>query len=418
MSAVWASKALFEVCEIKPPKGEAKRKLKDTDFVSFVPMEDLGIDQKFVAPRAERRLGQVVGSYTYFADNDVLLAKITPCFENGKLGIARALKNGIGFGSSEYIVLRPNDELSNEYLFYFLLQDSFRAEGINTMSGAVGHKRVSKEFIERCQIPLPPLPEQQRIVAILDEAFAGLATATANAEKNLKNTRDLFDSYRNSLFPQEGDERIRATLNDIADFKNGLNFTKSSRGETIRIVGVKDFQNSFWVPMQQLEMVQIEGKLGDSYVLRKGDILTVRSNGNKQLIGRCILASDVPERTSHSGFTIRIRTKSPDIMPAYLVHYLKSGAIRKMLIESGDGANISSLNQQALSSLPVFVPPMPQQVEIVDRIDSFGAEAARLEASYRQKIDGLAELRQSILQKAFSGELTSPPSQAIKEAAE
>src|SRR5262249_45406569 len=152
-----------------PPKSEAKRKLNDTDLVSFVPMEDLGIDQKYLKPTAERQLGQVAGSYTYFADGDVLLAKITPCFENGKLGIAKGLTNGIGFGSSEYFVFRPKESLSNEYLYYFLSQDRFRAEGERSMSGAVGHKRVSKEFIEHCQIPLPPLAEQQRIVAILDE---------------------------------------------------------------------------------------------------------------------------------------------------------------------------------------------------------------------------------------------------------
>src|SRR5262249_47247941 len=162
-------------------------------------MEDLGIGQKFLEPKAERKLAQVAGSYTYFADGDVLLAKITPCFENGKLGIATGLTNGIGFGSSEYFVLRPNQSLSGEYLYYFLSQDSFRAEGQRTMSGAVGHKRVSKEFIEHCQIPLPPFAEQQRIVAILDEAFAALATATANAETNLKNARELFDSISKSL---------------------------------------------------------------------------------------------------------------------------------------------------------------------------------------------------------------------------
>ncbi len=149
MNVLWPTKALAEICEIRPPKSEAKRSATDSDLVSFVPMEDLGINQKFLEPKVERKLNQVAGSYTYFAEGDVLLAKITPCFENGKLGIARGLTNGIGFGSSEYIVFRPANQLSNEYLYYFLLQDSFRSAGIQTMSGAVGHKRVAKEFIER-----------------------------------------------------------------------------------------------------------------------------------------------------------------------------------------------------------------------------------------------------------------------------
>src|SRR5680860_948321 len=105
-------------------------------------MEDLGIDQMFLEPRAERQFSQVAGSYTYFADDDVLLAKITPCFENGKLGIARGLVNGVGFGSSEFIVFRQSGELASEFLFYYLSQDGFRDAGQRVMSGAVGHKRV------------------------------------------------------------------------------------------------------------------------------------------------------------------------------------------------------------------------------------------------------------------------------------
>lgn len=289
-------------------------------------------------------------------------------------------------------------------------------EGPTTTYTTVKH--LSSKQIASIKVPLPPLPEQQHIVAILDEAFLGLATATANAEKNLKNARELFDNYLNLIFTQKGRSWTEKKLSDIAAFKNGLNFTKSSKGDKIKIVGVRDFQNSFWIPIQQLETAQIDGSLSDAYLLQKGDILTVRSNGNKQLIGRCILAPDVPEKTSHSGFTIRIRVTEPGINSAYLVHYLKSDAIRKMLIESGDGANISSLNQQALAALPVFIPPSSEQAKIVTRIDAMEAEAARLEVSYQQKIDYLADLKQSILQKAFSGELTAPPSQAIREAAE
>ena len=144
----WKDKKLGDVCEIKPPKREARNKLKETDFVSFVPMKYLEVGQKYLIPPEEKTLKEVGGSYTYFANNDVLLAKITPCFENGKLGIAKNLKNGVGFGSSEYIVFRTNEILFSEYLYYFLLRSQFREEGAKRMMGAVGHKRVSKEFIE------------------------------------------------------------------------------------------------------------------------------------------------------------------------------------------------------------------------------------------------------------------------------
>src|SRR5713226_5630268 len=173
MKMGWLTKTLGEVCEIKPRKSEARNKLSADALVSFLPMEDMGIDVKFVQATQTKPLSAVAGSYTYFADGDVLLAKITPCFENGKLGIAVGLTNGIGFGSSEYFVFRPDKTLSKEWLYYYLSREAFRVEGAARMSGAVGHKRVSKEFIESYPIPVPSLPEQQRIVGILDEAFAG-----------------------------------------------------------------------------------------------------------------------------------------------------------------------------------------------------------------------------------------------------
>jgi len=122
-------------------------------------MDDLGVDRKFLNASQVKPLATVVSSYTYFADGDVLLAKITPCFENGKLGIATDLSNGIGFGSSEFTVFRPSANLDKEWLYYFLSREAFRVEGAARMTGAVGHKRVPKEFIESYPIPLPPLPD-------------------------------------------------------------------------------------------------------------------------------------------------------------------------------------------------------------------------------------------------------------------
>lgn len=130
-------------------------------------MECLNVGTKELSAHEARPLASVYGSYTYFRENDVLLAKITPCFENGKLGIARNLKNGIGFGSSEFFVIRPGAALLPEYIYYFLDRQDFRDAAQRRMSGAVGHKRVPKELIENLTVPLPPLEEQRRIVALL-----------------------------------------------------------------------------------------------------------------------------------------------------------------------------------------------------------------------------------------------------------
>lgn len=184
-----------EVCQIKPPKSEARIRVAVDAIVSFLPMKDLGIGQKFVSAYQTRPLSKVVGSYTYFADGDVLLAKITPCFENGKLGIVERLENGIGFGSSEYIVFRPDSSLNKEWLYYWLSREEFRMEGAKRMMGAVGHKRVAKDFIETTIISFPPFPEQQRIVGILDE----LSIETQRLETIYQQKITALDELKKSL---------------------------------------------------------------------------------------------------------------------------------------------------------------------------------------------------------------------------
>ena len=161
---------LKDCTQIKPPKSEIKN-LKGNTSVSFMPMESLGINDKFTISKQSKDLESVSGSYTYFTEGDVLLAKITPWFENGKLGIASNLVNGIGFGSSEYIVFRPNKIIDKEWLYYFLNRESFRVLGSQHMSGSVGHKRVTKEFIEETLIPLIPIAKQKEFVGKIDNVF-------------------------------------------------------------------------------------------------------------------------------------------------------------------------------------------------------------------------------------------------------
>jgi len=185
---------LSDCCEIKPLKNEVNN-LDENIEVSFFPMKDLSINNKLAIPNQKRKLKDVKGSYTYFAEGDVLLAKITPCFENGKIGIASNLLNGIGFGSSEYIVFRPNKKLKNGWLYYFLNRSSFRFEGAQNMSGAVGHKRVNKIFIENKLIPIPSIVEQEKILSALEN----LSTFSKEINKIVIKKEKEMNSLKNSI---------------------------------------------------------------------------------------------------------------------------------------------------------------------------------------------------------------------------
>ncbi|MED5492729.1 MAG: restriction endonuclease subunit S [Pseudomonadota bacterium] len=136
----------------------------------------------------------------------------------------------------------------------------------------------------------------------------------------------------------------------------------------------------------EFETAQVDGELSESYELVEGDILTVRSNGNKRLIGRCALVEKISHKTSFSGFIIRIRLMSQNIDPKFLTYYLKSSGVHEMLIGSGGGANISNLNQQTLTRLPVTYPPLDDQLAIVTMLGEIKYQSERLIDAYLKKL--------------------------------
>ncbi len=393
---------LGEVCQIKPPKAEARRLLSDMDLVSFVPMEDLGIDQKFLIPTRVKPLSEVVGSYTYFADGDVLLAKITPCFENGKLGIAANLSNGIGFGSSEYIVFRPGPLVDKEWLYYFLSRESFRIEGAERMSGAVGHKRVAKEFIDGYPIFIPPLPEQQRIVSILDEAFDGIATTKANADKNLKNARALFESYLQSVFSQRGERWVDTTIGQHIRFIDYRGKTPEKTEDGLRLITAKN------VKMGYLSETPKEFVSPESYggwmtrgIPRLGDVLFTTEAPLAN-----VAQLDIDEKVVFAQRIIIMQPVTTKLDSAFLKYLLLSQPVQQRIHDKGTGATVKGIKASLLKTIEISFPKsVVEQERIVVKLDGLREQTQRLESIYRRKLTALDELKKSLLHKAFAGEL-------------
>ncbi|MFL9625925.1 restriction endonuclease subunit S [Aeromonas jandaei] len=297
----------------------------------------------------------------------------------------------------------PNEYFVPEFLFYLLLS---RKDELIAKAAGNAQPNISQQKIRDTLVPIVPLPDQQRIVDILDEAFETIATARANAEQNRQNSRALFESYLQSVFSLRGDGWTEKPLGEMATFRNGVNFTKSSQGEPIKILGVKDFQDYYWAPLNSLDSIIPDGTLPDTDTLQQNDIIFVRSNGNPELIGRCLLIGEVQERTTFSGFTIRARRFTDEVLPQYLCHFLKSSHIRRELVDGGNGANIRSLNQGALSKLRINFPvALSEQERIVEQLETMQSETQHLESLYQRKIAALDELKQSLLQQAFSGQL-------------
>lgn len=160
----WELTTIGNICILNPVKSEVKEIADDT-LVSFVPMSDISETDMLFTPQNITNLSEAYNGYTYFRDEDVLLAKVTPCFENGKSGIARDLCNGIGFGSSEFYVLRPDTtKVLPEFIYYTISSNRFINNGKEHMSGTGGLRRLTKDYVLNTQIAIPPLEIQKHIV--------------------------------------------------------------------------------------------------------------------------------------------------------------------------------------------------------------------------------------------------------------
>lgn len=375
-------------------------------------MKTLGdVCEKASSNVSQNQLNNEVGDYLIFGASG-LIKKVS--FYHREQPYLSIVKDGSGvgrvtkmeaytsvIGTLQYILPKANVDLN--YLYYSLISVDFK----KYVAGAAIPHIYFKDYKNEPFL-LAPLYEQQRIVSILDEIFANISKIKDNTEQNLKNAKELFENYLQTIFNNKSDDWESLTLGDIATFRNGMNFTKGSRGALIKIVGVRDFQKSFWVPLERLDSVTISGELTELDSLKEGDILAVRSNGNPELIGRTLLTGKVTDKITHSGFTIRIRLNSDVVLPKYICHNLKTTKTRRALTNSGTGVNIKSLNQGALSSLQISFPKSRiEQKSLVNKIEEMSSTTKRLEAIYEQKLNDLEELKKSVLQKAFNGELVT-----------
>jgi type I restriction enzyme S subunit len=405
MKSGWKTEPLGELCEVfddgdwiesKDQSSEGIR-LIQTGNVGEGIFKDRGEKARYIAEMTFKRL-----RCTEIFEGDCLVSRLPDPVGRSCI-LPDTGERMITAVDCTIIRFKPNQLLPAFFNFYSQ-SDDYLGTVAKECTGTT-RNRISRSNLGLTPIPVPPLAEQQRIVGILDEAFAGIATAKANAEKNLQNARALFESYLQSVFTERGKGWVEKKMGGLATFRNGINYTKDSKGERIKIVGVSNFQKHFSAPLDDLATVTIDGQLGELDALRRDDILAVRSNGNIELIGRTILVGEVTEKISHSGFTIRIPVSGNEVLPRYLCHFMKSASSRKRLTDGGTGTNIKSLNQGMLSDLAIPFPPAPVQKVIVQKIEKLSDETQRLASLYERKLAALDALKKSLLHQTFTGEL-------------
>jgi type I restriction enzyme S subunit len=267
---------------------------------------------------------------------------------------------------------------------------------------------IGKQDILNAKIPLPPLPEQQRIVSILDECFAAIDKAKANAEKNLRNAKELFESYLHGVFEGEGWEE--KTIQEITKVVNGYAFaskefkpTNSIKSVKITNVGVREFVEATdnYLPEKFKETLK-------EFQVREGNIVIALT---RTIISAGLKVAVVPASYDSALVNQRVAALVPNeklVNQNFLYFYLTTSGVAKYVLEHVNTLMQPNLSINDLKNMPVPCPPLKQQQTIVRQLDALRSETQKLEAVYQKKIDDLEELKKSILQKAFTGELGSP----------
>lgn len=328
-----------------------------------------------------------------------------------------------GLVSPAYTVCKPLDVVDGKYVsFLFKLPALVQIFHQNSQGLVDDTLNLKFEHLKKIRCKLPPLPEQEKIANILTSVDTVIDKTQAQIDKlkELKTgmMQELFtkgigpNGKPHSDFKDSSVGRIPAewdvlSLGTIAEFRNGLNYSAENSGTGLRVIGVGDFQNYDYPIIDSLAEINPAGVANDEDMLRENDFIFVRSNGNRRLIGRCMIIKNLgDEKVSFSGFVIRCRIKSEERIDfGFLNHVFKSRFIRDSISADGAGTNISNLNQQILSKLDIVVPPRFEQKKITNVLDSV---ASRL-SSCHEKLNCYKALKKALMRDLLTGIIRTTP---------
>lgn len=417
----WVHAPIGDLVEFNP-----KNQCKDEMNVGFVPLNRMGTRYREQHSFEPRRWLEVKKGYTHFRDGDVLLARITPCFENGKAGIAKDLPSGVGAGSTEYFVLRPKSGvLDARYLLAFLKTSQFMHEGERRMAGAVGQQRVPKQYVLDAAIPLAPLAEQTLIANKLDDLFA----RADRYRERMEQIPPLLKRFREAVLESAMSGRLTAEWRP-EDLSQKRKWHKIRLGHVLDDVrygtAVKcSYEAKSATPVLRIPNVA-HGRIDLSDVkygrlskhdrmrlsLKKGDLLMVRSNGSVDLVGRVAVVPDGLQNYSYAGYLIRLRPDCRRVLPEFLAAALASPAIRRHIeLTARSTSGVNNINSEEIRQIELDIPSLREQAEITRRVDRLLATTDSIQLQVNAARSGEKKIASAVLARAFRGELVSkdPP---------
>ena len=400
MKKGWQTKTLGEICDIE--RGGSPRPIQnfittDPKGINWIKIGDATASGKYIYKTEEKIKPEGVKRSRMVYEGDFILSnsmsfgrpyimKTTGCIHDGWL-----------------VLHQP--KVDPDYLYHLLGSDLVFRQFDRLAAGSTV-RNLNIGLAKSVEIPYPPLPEQQRIVGILDEAFEGIATAKANAEKNLQNARALFESHLQSVFTQRGKGWVQKRLGEMCE-----RITKGSSPKWQGIAYV-DAPGILFVTSENVGEYQImlehpkyvEAKFNTKdkkSILQKGDVLT-------NIVGASIGRTAVFDRDDVANINqaVCLIRCEPDMLSNFFLTYLLNSPVFKHVLHDNEVDNArANLSLGFFSQLLVPTPPLSEQRKIVAAFDAFREETQRLESIYQRKLAALDELKKSLLDQAFSGEL-------------
>jgi type I restriction enzyme S subunit len=404
----WALKRVKHVHTVNP-SGSSSRA---GELVTFLPMEAMNNDGTFDIHR--QGLRQLFGpSLTEFQVGDVLLAKITPCFENGKGALISDLPTQKGIGSTEFHVFRSSAEINPKFTYYLLHNDAFRVAAVPFMEGTAGQKRISTPFVKNLQIALPPRQEQDRIVTFLDQKTAEINDAIGKKEALI----GLLQEQKTILINQAVTQGINASvprrdsgvpwLGSIpAHWKvvpNRYVFReqnqRSLKGEETHL---SMSQRYGLVPAKDLDIQTLQSESYDGAKLcREGDLVQNRLKAHLAVFG--VAPCDGLVSPDYSVFRLRDQTNQPIFFerlfktPGYLAEFNRR--VRGIVV------GFLRLYSEDFNAIPAIVPPADEQADIVKFINRVNQDFAAMQGKIEIEICALKEMRSALISESVTGKI-------------
>ena len=403
----WPVEAIGVVAQVNPRLAAADRPDLD-ERVSFVPMAAVSGETLSIEAQAEGLFSEVAKGYTPFKRGDVLVAKITPCFENGKMAMADNLAHELGFGTTEFHVFRPSERITGSYLFNLLRAPYVRKAGAMRMKGAAGQRRVPADFFAALQIPLPPLDEQKRIAGILDAADALRAKrreALAQLDTLLQST--FLDMFGDPVTNPMAWEVQR--LEDVFWLQEGPGVRNWQFKESgIKLLNVSNILTSGELDLSKtdrhLSTDEVQGKYSH-FLVDAGD-LVIASSGisideDDLLRTRSAFVRDEHLPLCMNTSTVRFKATDGVSDLRFLQQWLQSHEFRRQITREVTGSAQKNFGPTHLKRLRITLPPL----DLLRRFDAIVESVEQQKARQRAHLGELDTLFACLQSRAFRGDL-------------